>query len=543
MTGADPNPTSRTASRRCAGLVLVLVAETVFLRLFFNVAVLRVATGWWSGLLTGPSALTQVVIAFGASLLVTGGPRLRDILRRFLDAAGGNARGNAWFLAHLVAFAGVCLMAAFVARTTREPSLLDERTALAGSLLALAALVFWVRGLAPFRFWLALLREERRAVVAGLLVGTVAWYAGELTQASWKSLSEMTLVLVELLLKAICPRVLTDRPTQVIGTPQFLARVSPECSGYEGVGLMCVFLTAFFWTFRQRLRFPAAWVLWPIGILGIWLSNAVRIAALILVGTYLSPAVALRGFHSQAGWLFFNLVALGLMAAALRAPLFARQPGRSRSAPPRATPVVPYLLPLLTLIGMNMLAAAFSAGFDRLYPLKVLVTGAVLVGFRTCWLSLPWRWSWPAALKGLVVTIVWIALAERPAPGQSALAASLAELSPVQSTLWLVVRVFGATVIVPLAEELAFRGYLMRRFVSIDFDEVSYRQCPWWAVLASSLLFGLMHGRPAAGMLAGLCYALAARREDHLADAILAHAITNSLLAAFVLTTGAWWLW
>ncbi|HTI50385.1 MAG TPA: CAAX prenyl protease-related protein, partial [Planctomycetaceae bacterium] len=185
----------------------------------------------------------------------------------------------------------------------------------------------------------------------------------------------------------------------------------------------------------------------------------------------------------------------------------------------------------------------FSEGFDRLYPLKVLVTAAVLFRFRALLKTLEWSWSWAAALNGLVVFVLWIAIAGKPDSGESSLSASLAELPPFWSAVWLVFRVFGSTVTVPLAEELAFRGYLMRRFVSVDFDEISYQRCPWWAVLLSSLLFGLMHGRWLAGMLAGLSYALAARRRNRLCDAVLAHAVTNGLIAADVLLTGAWWLW
>jgi hypothetical protein len=40
-----------------------------------------------------------------------------------------------------------------------------------------------------------------------------------------------------------------------------------------------------------------------------------------------------------------------------------------------------------------------------------------------------------------------------------------------------------------------------------------------------------------------MLYALALSRRGRLSDAVLAHATTNALLAAYVLTTGAWSLW
>ena len=53
-------------------------------------------------------------------------------------------------------------------------------------------------------------------------------------------------------------------------------------------------------------------------------SNGLRLAALILIGTYWSPDIAERGFHSQAGWLAFNGVALGLVAVSVRWNMFGR---------------------------------------------------------------------------------------------------------------------------------------------------------------------------------------------------------------------------
>jgi len=40
-----------------------------------------------------------------------------------------------------------------------------------------------------------------------------------------------------------------------------------------------------------------------------------------------------------------------------------------------------------------------------------------------------------------------------------------------------------------------------------------------------------------------MLYAAAVYRRGSLADAVIAHATTNALLAAYVLTTGSWWLW
>ena len=73
--------------------------------------------------------------------------------------------------------------------------------------------------------------------------------------------------------------------------------------------------------------------------------------------------------------------------------------------------------------------------------------------------------------------------------------------------------VAAAVLTVPLAEELAFRGFLLRSIVSADVETVAYRSVTPLAILLSSVAFGLMHGRLwLAGIVAGAAYAFIAKR-------------------------------
>jgi len=122
----------------------------------------------------------------------------------------------------------------------------------------------------------------------------------------------------------------------------------------------------------------------------------------------------------------------------------------------------------------------------------------------------------------------------------SALAAS----SPAARIMWISFRVLAATITVPIAEELAFRGFLLRRLVSPDFELVAFKNFTWLALLVSSVLFGVLHGSLwFAGIVAGLLYGYAAIRRGRIGEAVVAHATTNALLAAYVLMCGAWHLW
>jgi len=130
-------------------------------------------------------------------------------------------------------------------------------------------------------------------------------------------------------------------------------------------------LGAYIWFFRRQLRFPQAWLLLPLGAGAIWLANVVRIFALVMVGTWISADVATGGFHSQAGWMAFIAVGLGLMLLAHRSPFFRRvdAPRTERTAGPSREAV--YLAPLLAIVSVALISGAFSAGgLDRYYPVR-----------------------------------------------------------------------------------------------------------------------------------------------------------------------------
>jgi CAAX prenyl protease-like protein len=116
-------------------------------------------------------------------------------------------------------------------------------------------------------------------------------------------------------------------------------------------------------------------------------------------------------------------------------------------------------------------------------------------------------------------------------------------LSRGAAWLWVSFRVIGSIITVPLAEELAFRGYLIRKLVSPAFETVRVGQFTWLSFVVSSVAFGLLHGRWLAGTLAGMAYAAALYRRGEIGEAVYAHMTTNALIAAYVLWFGHWSLW
>jgi CAAX prenyl protease-like protein len=111
-------------------------------------------------------------------------------------------------------------------------------------------------------------------------------------------------------------------------------------------------------------------------------------------------------------------------------------------------------------------------------------------------------------------------------------------------TLWIVCRVLAAVFTVPIAEELAYRGFLLRRLVSPRFESVPFSSARWPALVLSALAFGITHGGLwLPGIAAGLAYGALAMRTNKLGESIVAHGTTNALLAGYVLVFNQWQLW
>ena len=151
--------------------------------------------------------------------------------------------------------------------------------------------------------------------------------------------------------------------------------------------------------------------------------------------------------------------------------------------------------------------------------------------------------SWFPVVAAAVICVTWIALGPMDPAARDRLVAELHGLGAAERWAWIVVRVVGSCLIVPVVEELAFRGFLLRWLVSPEFERVPPRAWTWSAFLLSSLAFGALHTHWILGTLAGLAFAVVLVRRGRLADAILAHVLTNAGIAVAVLAFGRWDLW
>ena len=447
-----------------------------------------------------------------------------------------------FFAAHCAAFAAFLSISNQLSQANSY-SLLLVPWLLSGCTAVVCAILACV----PFSIWRSVFRIAGPLTLYTALGAFLAASAVAQSWRLWQPLSSFTFSLVAFLLKPVLPHMIVDPQRLIIGSGKFRVMVASSCSGLEGAALLIVFLALWLIVLRKEVRFPQALLLLPAGVALLLLLNAARIAALVWIGHAGWPEIAKGGFHSQAGWIAFNFVAFGMSVTARRIPwITCAPPGHIDRALTEANAVAVYLLPFLALLGAGMLARAASGNFEWLYGIRILIVAVPLWCYRTRYAALLTKPEWPAVAIGMVVFLIWIALDRfwnssafwqaEPHPLQTA--------APAIRIGWISLRFVTAVALVPLAEELAFRGYLMRRLVREDFEAVSPRESGLFAVATSSLVFGALHGpRWFAGFLAGLLYATVYRSRGNLASAIVAHGVTNLLLAVYVLTTGSWGLW
>jgi exosortase E/protease (VPEID-CTERM system) len=535
---------------RAGSLVILLVAEIAFFWARFDAAIHAKIDGHRLIDFAQYSAVSRFAITTLVALLLCGG---LQFARRFQSIAWNFEKPihRPTLLLHFIA------LAAFLGLSIAE---------FEGGHGSWAHSQFWIgvwlaTGMLSFAGWLAALLPlsfpnvdkagALQLLAVSTAVATAAIGVGNLASQLWQPLAEGTLAIVEGLLRLFYSTVVVGPDRFVVGTDSYSIYIAPKCSGYEGIGLVTVFLGTFLWWFRKDLRFPQSLILLPIGIATIWIANAIRIAALIAIGTSISPEIAQGGFHSHAGWLAFNAITLGLVAVAWNSAMFSTEAQKAISrAAPAEYPAAPYLVPLLILVGTMMLTGAFSnGGFDRLYALRVLATAAAIGYFFQVYRReeiLAWSWSWQPAAIGILVFAIWMVLsplarAENSLDAEQA--AGLASLSIPLATTWIIFRAVGSVITVPLTEELAFRGFLTRRLITADFASVPLGRFTWFSFVVSSIVFGLLHGSWLAGTIAGMLFAYALYRRGRLMDAVVAHATANALVTGYVLITGNWAAW
>ena len=182
-----------------------------------------------------------------------------------------------------------------------------------------------------------------------------------------------------------------------------------------------------------------------------------------------------------------------------------------------------------------------------IYPIQAIASGVLLIFY--------WReyeWQGPAKttftiMVGILVFVIWIAPQQflQFTPRSEGFNPDVFAGNPAAYWGTVIFRFLRLVIIVPLAEEIFWRGFLLRYPIKEDFEQVPFGTFSWLSFAIVTLLFGFSHlvaDWPVA-VLTGAIYNGVAYRTKSLSACVLAHATTNLLLGLWIMKTKEWGFW
>jgi CAAX prenyl protease-like protein len=211
-----------------------------------------------------------------------------------------------------------------------------------------------------------------------------------------------------------------------------------------------------------------------------------------------------------------------------------------------------YVAPFLAFVTALAVEHAIPLPATVFYPVRFAIVLVLILVFSRPYLHFQPGFPLGSIAVGLAVFVLWIApdllfhyrhtwLFANPVTG-SAKSSLAPELK--NNAGFIVLRCLSSFGLVPVLEELFWRGWMMRWLIDRRFLKVplgTYSPFAFWMV---AVLFASEHGPYwEVGLVAGIIYNWWMIRTRNLADCILAHGVTNVLLSGYVLWTDQWQYW
>ncbi len=221
----------------------------------------------------------------------------------------------------------------------------------------------------------------------------------------------------------------------------------------------------------------------------------------------------------------------------------------------QSKPWLPYVAPFGLYMFFLQVQGSWPQGLVWLYPIKTISVAAVLWYFRRSYVELlPAAWARPSynpmlgVATGLLAILIWVAINPFYPHLSDIMGMKMAPfdptaLEPVTRWTFITFRIIGAVIVVPVMEELFWRGFAIRWIDDEHFQRVPVGVFSWKAFGVTVLLFGLEHNEWLAGLICGALYNVLLYKRRELFSCVVAHAVSNAALAAWVLATGDWKLW
>ncbi len=216
----------------------------------------------------------------------------------------------------------------------------------------------------------------------------------------------------------------------------------------------------------------------------------------------------------------------------------------------RADHTVDYWLPLAVFGVFTAIEPYAPAG---LYPVaymgKIAAVTATLFFWREGLADIKpsRRVMLPAVAVGILIMLQWVIidkLVPYPHLGSRVGFDPFASVpNRVLLTAFIIARLYGLVIVVPIIEEIFWRSFLVRYITNQDFRSVmvgTFSAASLWIVSIGS---ALTHPEWLVALIAALLFAWLLRSTRSLFAAVLAHAVANAALGAYILIAKDWQYW
>jgi CAAX prenyl protease-like protein len=217
-----------------------------------------------------------------------------------------------------------------------------------------------------------------------------------------------------------------------------------------------------------------------------------------------------------------------------------------------------YIAPMATFLIIIWISANSTVkqflplAYPTLYVMRTVIVALLLICLWRNYTKIRWNHWWLGILVGVIGIFQWVGMQlwlqkhfAFFAPSPDAFDPTKEFSSPAMLYGFIAIRIIGASLVVPVMEELFWRDFLWRQILAPnDFKLASVGEWGWAPFLGVSVAFAVVHGNWwLTSIVWGLMIAGLLVYTKSLGACIIAHGVTNLLLAVYVLRFRDWAFW
>ncbi len=220
--------------------------------------------------------------------------------------------------------------------------------------------------------------------------------------------------------------------------------------------------------------------------------------------------------------------------------------------------MIPFILPFTLYLVFSQFLSHFPDQYPVLYGITIILVGlSAIILLRGKKIIKMHSQIAPGILFGIIGIIAWILICRLqleqsitqflPEWLRPEARASYNPFQSIDNTTgqiaFIMVRLLGLAILVPVIEEVFWRGFLLRWIISPDWQQEKIGVFTIKSFIWINFLFALAHPEWFAAFVYSALITILLYWKRDLWNCIVAHATSNLLLGGYVLYTGNWGLW